>query len=73
MYPSYLEAEKTGSQLFQARKLFCSYLEKEKRSSQIVGARNKTMTAISCQKLWFATNWKEKNVVHKLLEQEKRG
>ena len=56
MFPSYLEVEKTGSQLFRADKHCCSYLEREKSgsvlfgdqkiSSQLLGARKKIMTSI---------------------------
>ena len=56
MFPSYLDVEKTGSQLFRADKYCCSYLEREKVdscylktkkcSSQLLGARKKIMTSI---------------------------
>ena len=52
--------------------MFCSYLKREKSSSQIVGARNKTMTAISCQKNSFAAIFEREKIVHKSLEQDKR-
>ena len=73
MHPSYSETEKMVHSYFKPEKLFCSYLEREKSSSQIVGTRNKTTTAISCQKNCFVVIWKEIKVVHKTLEQEKRG
>ena len=56
MFPSYMEVEKTGSQLFQPDKHCYSYLEREKSgfqlfgdqkcSSQLLGARKKIMTSI---------------------------
>ena len=73
MHPSYFEAEKLVHSYFKPEKKFFSYLEREKSSSQIVGTRNKTKTAISCQKNCFAVIWKEIKVVHNPLEQEKRG
>ena len=72
-YTNCLSNKKEDDCCLEPEKLFRSYLEGEKSNSQIVGARKKTMTAISCQKNWFATNWKEKKVVLKSLGQEKRG
>ena len=56
MFPSYLEVEKTGSQLFRAlqtllqlfgkKKVDPCYLETKKCSSQLLGARKKIMTSI---------------------------
>ena len=56
MFPSYMELEKTGSQLFRARqtllqlfeekKLDPCYLETKKCRSQLLGARKKIMTCI---------------------------
>ena len=60
MFLSYLEVEKTGSQLFRARQTLLGalaniwrenkvdpcYLEKKKCSSQLLGARKKIMTSI---------------------------
>ena len=57
MFPSYLEVEKTGSQLFRAcetllqlfgerKKVDPCYLETKKCSSQLFEARKKIMTSI---------------------------
>ena len=56
MFPSYLEVEKSASQLFEYDKHCYSYLEREKKdpcyletkkcSSQLLGARKKIMTSI---------------------------
>ena len=73
MDPSFLYVKKMVHSYFKPEKLFCSNLDREISSSQIVGARKMTMTAISCQKNCFAAIWKEKKVVHKALEEDKRG
>ena len=65
--------KKMDHSYFKPEKKFCSNLERKISSSQIVGARKKTMTAISRQKNCFAAIWKDKNFVHKALEEEKRG
>ena len=56
MFPSYLEVEKTSSQLFRAlqtllqlfgeKKVDPCYLETKKFKSQLLGARKKIMTSI---------------------------
>ena len=57
MFPSYLEVQKTGSQLFRnltntvaaiwrEKKVDSCYLETTKCSSQLLGARKKIMTSI---------------------------
>ena len=57
MFPSYLEVEKTGFQLFRGltntfaaiwieKKVDPCYLETKKCSSQLLGARKKIMTSI---------------------------
>ena len=57
MFPSYLEVEKTGSQIFlnlkntvaaiwREKKVDPYYLETKKCSSQLLGARKKIMTSI---------------------------
>ena len=56
MFPSYLEVEKTGSQLFsltntvaaiwREKKVDPCYLETKKCSSQLLEARKKIMTSI---------------------------
>ena len=57
MFPSYLEVDKIGSQLFSSltytvaaiwrdKKLDPCYLETKKCSSQLLGARKKIMTSI---------------------------
>ena len=63
MLDSYLEVEKTGSQLFRTcqilmqlfgeRKVDPCYLETKKCSSQLLGARKKIITSIYSQKNWF--------------------
>ena len=53
MFPSYLEVEKTSSQLtnivaaiWREKKVDTCYLETKKCSSQLLGARKKIMTSI---------------------------
>ena len=57
MFPSYLEVEKTGSQLFSSltntvaaiwreKKVDPCYLKTKKCSSQLLGARKKIITSI---------------------------
>ena len=56
MFPSYLEVQKTGSQLFRAlntvaaisreEKVDTCYLDTKKCSSQLLGASKKIMTSI---------------------------
>ena len=67
MFPSYLEVEKNGFQLFRSRQRLLEgiwrekkgdpcYLETKKCSSRLLGARKKIMTSISSQKNWFSSN-----------------
>ena len=84
MFPSYLEVEKTGSQLFRAlintvaafwreKKVDPCYLETKKCSSQLLGARKKIMTSIYSQKNWFTSSWSTEKMFPSHLEVEKTG
>ena len=83
MLTSYLEVEKTGSQLFRAlqrllqlfgeRKVDPCYLETKKCSSQLLGARKKFMTYIYSQKKWFTAIRSTKKMFPSYLEVEKTG
>ena len=46
MFPSYLEVEKTGSQLFRVCKHCCSYLQREKSGSLLFGIQKMQFTTV---------------------------
>ena len=84
MLASYLEVEKTGSQLFQAptktvaaiwreRKVDPCYLETKKGSSQLLGARKKIKTSIYSLNNWFTAIRSMKKMLASYLEEEKSG
>ena len=70
MFPSNLEVEKTGSQLFRADKHFCSYLEREKSGSLLFEDQNMKFTTVRSKEKYYDIYLKSEKLVHS--EQEKK-
>ena len=71
MFPSYLEVEKTGSQLFRACKHCCSYLKKEKSGSLLFGDQKMQFTTVRSKEKDYDIYLKTEKLVHNQQEHEK--
>ena len=73
MFPSYLEVEKTGSELFRFDKHFCSYLEREKSGSLLFEDQNMKFTTVRSKEKDYDIYIKSEKLVHNQLQHEKNG
>ena len=71
MFPSYLEVEKTGSQLFRPDKHCCSYLEREKSRSLLFGDQKMQFTTVRSKEKDYDIYLKSEKLVHSQQEHEK--
>ena len=71
MFPSYLEVEKTGSQLFEHDKHCCSYLEREKIGSLLFGDQKMQFTTVRSKEKDYDIYLKSEKLVHSQQEHEK--
>ena len=71
MFPSYLEVEKTVSQLFEHDKHCCSYLEIEKSGSLLFGDQKMQFTTVRCKEKDYDIYLKSEKLVHSQQEHEK--
>ena len=71
MFPSCLEVEKTGSQLFRYEKHCCSYLEREKSVSLLFGDQKMQLTTDRSKEKDYDIYLKSEKLVHSQQEHEK--
>ena len=71
MFPSYLEVEKTGRQLFRADKHCCNYLEREKSGSLLFGDQKMQFTTVRSKENDYDIYLKSVKLVHSQQEHEK--
>ena len=64
MIPSYLEVEKTGSQLFRIDKLCCSYFEIEKCGSLLFEDQKMQFTTVRSKERDYDIYLKSEKLVH---------
>ena len=71
MFPSYLEVEKTGSQLFESDKHCFVYLERENSGSLLFGDQKIKFTAVRIKEKDYDIHLKSEKQVHSNQENEK--
>ena len=71
MFPSYLELQKTGSQLFRARQTLLQLLEREKSGSLLFGDQNIQFTTVRSKEKDYDIYLKSEKLVHSQQEHEK--
>ena len=64
MFSSYLEVEKTSSQLFRADKHCCSYLEREKSGSLLFGDQKMQFITVTIKEKDYDIYLKSEKLVH---------
>ena len=71
MFPSYLEVEKTGSQLFRARQTLLQLFGEKKSGSLLFGHRNMQLTTVRSKEKDYDIYLKSEKLVHSNQEHEK--
>ena len=71
MFPSYLDLEKTGSQLFRAKKHCCSSLEREKSVSLLFGDQKMQFTTVRSKEKDYDIFLKSEKLFRSQQEHEK--
>ena len=71
MFPSYLELQKTGSQLFRARQTLLQLLEREKSGSLLFGDQKIQFTTVRSKEKDYDIYLKSEKLVHSQQEHEK--
>ena len=71
MFPSYLEVEKTGYQLFRADKHCCIYLKREKGGILLFRDQKVQFTTVRSKEKDYDIYLKSENLVHGQQEHEK--
>ena len=70
MFPSYLELQKTGSQLFRARQTLLQLLEREKSGSLLFGDQKIKFTTVRSKEKDYDIYLKSEKLVHSQQEHE---
>ena len=71
MFPSYLEVQKTCSQLFRVCKHCCNYLQREKSGSLLFGDQKMQFTTVKRKEKDYNIYLKSEKLVHSNQEHEK--
>ena len=72
LFPSFLEVEKTGSQLFESDKHCFVYLERENRGSLLFGYQKMKFTTVRIKEKDYDIHSKSEKQVHSNQEHEKK-